>query len=77
MNKGYKDGEDDDHRYTLKSDTTIRVDLSNPKTLTYGGNQGANVANIIWGDPDYIADGFIDMNGHKLTLVSEANHLRH
>lgn len=77
MNNGYKDGEDDDHRYVLKSDTTIKVDLSNPKTLTYGGNQGANVANIIWGDPDYTADGFIDMNGHKLTLVSEANHLRH
>ena len=77
MNNGYKNGEDDDHRYVLKSDTTIKVDLSNPKTLTYGGNQGANVANIIWGDPDYTADGFIDMNGHKLTLVSEANHLRH
>ena len=77
MNNGYKDGEDDDHRYVLKSDATIKVDLSNPKTLTYGGNQGANVANIIWGDPDYTADGFIDMNGHKLTLVSEANHLRH
>ncbi|MDU7053543.1 MAG: hypothetical protein E6330_06430, partial [Dialister sp.] len=77
LNNGYKDGEDDDHHYVLKSDTTIRVNVSDPKTLHYGGIQGRHTANITWGDPRYISDGYIDMSGHKLTLISEANHHTH
>ena len=73
---GYEIGQDE-HQYVLKSDTTIRVNVSNPKTLHYGGNQGRHTANITWGDPMYTGDGYIDMSGHKLTLISEANHHTH
>ncbi|MFR2574316.1 MAG: hypothetical protein ACLS9H_06130, partial [Dialister sp.] len=73
---GYEIGEDE-HQYVLKSDTTIRVNVSDPKTLHYGGIQGRHTANITWGDPRYISDGYIDMSGHKLTLISEANHHTH
>ena len=74
--KGYEIGADD-HQYVLKSDTTIRVNVSGPKTLHYGGNQGRHTANITWGDPMFVGDGYIDMSGHKLTLISEANHHTH
>ena len=75
-NNGYEIGEDE-HQYVLKSDTTIHVNVSGPKTLHYGGNQGRHTANITWGDPTYVGDGYIDMSGHKLTLISEANHHTH
>ncbi len=71
---GYEVGKDD-HQYVLKSDTTIRVNVSSPKTFHFGGSQGRHIANIIWGHPDYTGAGYIDMSGHKLTLISEANHL--
>ena len=73
---GYEIGKDE-HQYVLKSDTTIRVNVSSPKTFHFGGSQGRHTANIIWGHPDYTGAGYIDMSGHKLTLISEANHQTH